>query len=89
MSELEKKNDIKELMELVEALRLVAMPVISMIKGKKFDLSALVKIAVEFEKLKDGWEGLSDLPSEIADIDEEEAALLVAKIFSIIREVRA
>lgn len=83
---------IKEITELAEGLKLVAGAYKEVSADGKVDLSdigVLVKLMPNVQKLVDAVQGLDKIPAEIKDLEEGEAALLLAQVYAILRTVKA
>lgn len=83
--------DIKETSEFLEALKVAAVAIAKIAKDKKVnaeDLPVLIELATEFETLVSGLSGLSEVPTELKDLDEAEVIALISKIYSIAKAVK-
>lgn len=88
----EKVVDIKETKELLSALEVAAIAIAKIAKDKKVnaeDLPVLIELATEFETLVSGFSGLSEIPTELKDLDEAEVIALISKLYSIAKAVKA
>lgn len=83
--------DIKESKELLDGLKLLAKA------GKKIaadgkvgldDLSHLIDLSKDLDKLVASFKGLDKLDDELKDLDEAEIMELVSKMFSIFKEIK-
>jgi len=83
--------DIKETLEVLEALKTV-----SVIGAKTFkdgvqisDLKALVELGQNFDVFKAALNNIDLVDDEIKDLDAQEASQLLTKLFDIISAVKA
>ena len=86
----ELKNEtvgISEVMEALVAIDIVATGGAKIAADKKIDLSDiehLVGIVKEYNKIKDGVDGIEKALPELKDLDQTEAAMIIAKVFAMI-----
>lgn len=88
---MEKKNDIKEIMEILDVVELLAVSGGKVAADGKVgvdDLGVLVSLLSEAGKFADAFTNLKDIPSEAKDLDEEELVALALKVFGIVRKVK-
>lgn len=89
--QVETKNDIKETLELLEALKLLAVTGARIAEDKKVDLNDLkhlVDMAKKMDVLVEGFKGVKDIPTEFKDLNQIEVMEIVAKVFEIVKEVK-
>lgn len=81
---------IKEISELLEALKLLAS------SGKKIakdglgieDLGELISLSKDLDKLLEGFKDISEIDDEIKDLDEAEMVILISKLYGIVKEIK-
>ena len=84
----ELKNEtvgISEVMEALVAIDIVATGGAKIAADKKIDLSDiehLVGIVKEYNKIKDGVDGIEKALPELKYLDQTEAAMIIAKVFA-------
>lgn len=88
---MEEKKGIKELMELLEAIEIVGVPAVRLAKNFSINLliSELVALGMKFDEIKDGIAAVKEIVGEVKDIDEEEAIAVIAKIYAVIKAIKA
>lgn len=87
----EEKQDIKELMELLKAIEVIAVGAAKVAKDKKIlpdDLLVLIDLMKQVDTFKDAFSGLKELPAEVKDLDETEIAQLIMAVFGIVKSVK-
>ena len=87
-----KEVTIKEIMELMKAIEVIAVAGSKVAKDKKIgadDLLVLIDLMKEIEVLKDGFTGLGELPKEAKNLEKEEMVEIVMGVFSIVEKVKA
>lgn len=86
-----KKEDIKEIMEVLEAGQLVSVSCVKVFKDGKVnfdDLPVVFDLLKQFKVIMDAIEGIKEIPSEIQDIDEREAARIGLKVYQIMAAIK-
>jgi len=87
----ENKKDIKEILELLDAIKLLSVNFAIAFKDDKIgldDLPILLNFLKEIKVIIDGAKGIEEIPSEIKDLDKEEIIRLGSKVYEIIRSVK-
>lgn len=86
------KKGTKEIIEVLEGMKSVAL------FGKKVgadgkvdlkDIPALVELAQNSKSISDAVENLNEVPSEIKDLDGEEAKAILAKLLEVLASIKA
>lgn len=83
--------EIKETLEVLEAVEAVALVGAKVFEDGKLtvsDFTKLVDLAKCFNVLKDAVEGIGGVDDELKDLDEAEVETLVKKIFEISRTIK-
>jgi len=89
---MEVKSGVKEMLELVEGVKEMAIIAKLMMKDKKVsfeDLHFLPQLLEKQEVLLKAFSGLSQLDDELKDIDVQEAMLVMEALISAAKEVEA
>lgn len=88
MSE-EEKRGIKETLELVSALGLIATTAKKIAKDGLGvdDLVHLVDLGKQFDVLMDGFKDLDVLAEEIKDLDQDEVIQIIGALYSVVSKV--
>ena len=84
--------EIKELMELLDAIEIVAGTAKQVMADGKVnldDLPAAMALLPQASKLVEAFKGLEALPAEIKDIREDEAIAIVKKLYAIGAKIEA
>jgi hypothetical protein len=84
------KISIKETKELLVALGLVAVAARKIGKDKKIsidDISALIDLSKDMDKLAEGVQGAGEIPSELGDLDESEVMEIIAGLYKISKDI--
>lgn len=79
--------DIKETLEVLDGLKVLAVTGKEVLADGKInlaDLGKLSQLASDFGTLKDAIEGINDVDDELKDLDSSEAQQIVAKVFEIV-----
>lgn len=82
----EEKHGLKEMNELFDALDVIAEFVGGVWADKKVsfdDIDDLVSMATKFDKLKDGFEGLSGAKNELGDLEKAEMLALLGRAWAV------
>ena len=82
---------IKELSEALDALKSLAVTGAKVGKDGKIgadDLAHLVEFLQNIDVVIAGFKGIGDIKLEVKDLKEDEVLVLVAKVFSIIKEIK-
>lgn len=85
------KADIKETMELLESLEILAVAGAKIAKDGKLspsDLTVIYNLLMEASKISDGFKGLKQLPVEVKDLEAQEIESIISKTFVIINAVK-
>ncbi len=84
-------TDVKEILEVLEAVKLVAIPVKAALKDgiDVSDLPKLLEIIEKYKVIIAAVDNISEVVEEVKDIDTTEAAIIVAKVIEIIKELKA
>lgn len=82
--------DIKNIIEVLEAVKLVGVPAKAALKDgiELSDLAKLIEVVKHFEVLVAAVEGALEIPEEIKDLKSEEMVIIVAKVFEIIKAIK-
>lgn len=83
---------IKETLELLEALKLLALKASEVLEDGKVnlkDLPSLFDLVKKASQLKTGVDGAELVAKEVKDLSQEEAALLLAKVYEIVSAIKA
>lgn len=84
-------NGIKETLELLESLEILAVSGAKIAKDGKLmpsDLTVIYDLLLQSGKLSEGFKGLNSLPVEIKDLNSEEIESIISKTFVIINSVK-
>jgi len=83
------EKGIKEIGELIDGLTLIGEQAKKISKGGigVDDIAHLVKIAQEFETLKEAFSGLKEAGEEIKDLDQAEIIAIIGKLYEMIKKV--
>ena len=80
------ETGIKELKEVIEAIESLALDAIAALKdGIGFD--DITVFTNNFDKIKVAYEGFSDIPAEIKDLDKNEITELIASRIAFVYKV--
>lgn len=85
-------KDIKNLLELLTAVELLAVTGAKVAKDKqvnKDDLVHIVALAKNFELIANAVKDVDQLDEELSDLDEAELIAVVSKLFMIVKSVKA
>ena len=85
-------KDIKNLLELLTAVELLAVTGAKVAKDKevnKDDLVHVVTLAKNFELIANAVKDVDQLDEELKDLDEAELIAIVSKLFMIVKAVKA
>lgn len=85
-------KDIKNLLELLTAVELLAVTGAKVAKDKevnKDDLVHVVALAKNFELIANAVKDVDQLDEEMKDLDEAELIAIVSKLFMIVKAVKA
>jgi len=83
--------NIKETLELLNALQIAGVAVAKIAKDGKVnaeDLPVLLSLSMDFSKLVDGFSGAGEIPEELKDLDEAEVMAIISKLFVIGKAVK-
>lgn len=86
------KKGIKEILEMLEGMKVLAALGKSMAADGKINLADLPQLVVlvnNFGVLSAAINGMGELPAEAKDMDKEEAKQIVDKVFEIIEALKA
>jgi histidyl-tRNA synthetase len=85
-----KELGIQETMEILDGLKLLGVDAAKIAKNglNWSDLQHLVHIAQEFDTIKDAVQDADQALPELKDISEEEAIIIVAKVFEIVKALK-
>ena len=88
---MEENQSIDQLMELLEAIKLLATTGVKVAYSFSTAtvISELITLGMNFEGIKKAFTDLDKIPSEMADLTEEEVVSIVSKIFEIINAIKA
>ena len=84
--------DVKNIVEVVEALELIGVTAKSVMKDGKVDLTDLphaMSLISQANKIVVAVEGIDQVIPEAKDLDGEEAKLILEKVLSAIKAVKA
>lgn len=85
-------KDIKNLLELLTAVELLAVTGAKVAKDKevnKEDLVHIIALAKNFELITNAVKDVDQLDEEMKDLDEAELIAIVSKLFMIVKAVKA
>lgn len=85
-------KDIKNLLELLTAVELLAVTGAKVAKDKevnKEDLVHIIALAKNFELITNAVKDVDQLDEELSDLDEAELIAVVSKLFMIVKAVKA
>jgi len=85
------KKDIKEILEILAGLRVLGTAAAGILGDGKLgvsDIEKFITLAKEFDVLKSAIEDAGEAVREAKDIDQAEAAVLVASVFSLISSIK-
>ena len=86
------EKSIKETLELLKALGLVAVTVKKIAADGKVnvdDLSSLIELGSKMSVLADGVSGAGDIISELKDLDQAEVLAIINELYKISGEINA
>jgi hypothetical protein len=85
-----KTYDVKELLEVLIALDLVAVQLVKALKDgiQITDLQYLLPILKDIAKVVEAVKGVKEIPAEIKDLDIAEATELFNKVLAIIKDCK-
>ena len=84
-------NGIKETLELMDSLEIIAVAGAKIAKDGKLspsDLTIVYDLLLKSAKISEGFKGINKLPAEIKDLDAEEIESIISKTFVIINSVK-
>jgi len=84
-------NGIKETLELMDSLEIIAVAGAKIAKDGKLspsDLTIVYDLLLKSSKIAEGFKGINKLPAEIKDLDAEEIESIISKTFVIINSVK-
>lgn len=84
-------ESIKETLELLESLEVLAVAGAKIAKDGKLspsDLTVIYDLLMKSSKLSDGFKGLKQLPNEVKGLDAQEIEQIISKTFVIINAVK-
>lgn len=85
------KKGIKEMMEVIAAVEVLAVAVKKVMKDGKVDLSdaaVLVELGAQFPAFAAAVEGIKEIPAEVKEIDAQEALEIVGKLYAVAKKVQ-
>jgi hypothetical protein len=85
-------KDTKEIVELIKALKEIALLVKLVLKDGKVDMADMSVLGVLLAKqavFVEGFTGLSELPGEVKDLSLDEALAVVTALVEAAKEVKA
>lgn len=84
-------KDIKNIIEVLEAIKAGAIPVKSALKDglDASDLGKLLDLVKSYQIFLDAVEGIADIDEEIKDLESAEAVIIASKVFEIIKAIKA
>jgi len=88
---MEEEKSIKEILELLEALKLLGVTIAEASKDG-FDLgdfSKVLDLVKDYQVLLEGFKGLGDIGGEFKDLKIDEALIIGEKTFEIYKAIRA
>lgn len=91
MSEEKQELSIKETLEVLDGLEVLAVAGVAISADGKIgvdDLKYLVDVAKKFNVIQEAVKDADLALKEIGDLDEGEAAQIIAKVFSIVKSVK-
>jgi hypothetical protein len=84
-------NGIKETLELLDSLEIIAVAGAKIAKDGKLspsDLTIVYDLLLKSPKIAEGFKGINKLSAEIKDLDAEEIESIISKTFVIINSVK-
>ena len=84
-------KDIKNIIEVLEAIKAGAIPVKEALKDglDASDLGKLLDLIKNYQIFLDAVEGIADIDEEIKDLESAEAVIIASKVFEIIKAIKA
>ena len=85
------KEDIKETKEMLDALELIVLSCVKIMKDGKIridDLKIFFDLLKDIDKIKDGFVGIKEIPKEVKDIDEQELIEIGLAVYKIVEKVK-
>lgn len=82
----------KETMEFLEGVKVLVVTAKAVFKDGKVsldDLPVAMQLLQDFPKLNAAVQGLGDVPAEFKSLSQEDAQLLLAKLFEVINAAKA
>lgn len=82
---------IKETLEVLEGFKAVAVPVkVALKDGLQItDLAQALEVIKKYEVILAAVEGAGDVVAEAKDLDAAESTIIVAKLFEVIKDIKA
>lgn len=83
-------KDVKNIIEVLEAIKILAVPTKQALKEgvDVSDLSKLLDIIKQYQKLIDAVDNIADIVEEAKDIDSQEAVQVVLKAFEVVKAIK-
>lgn len=85
------KKSVKEMMEVIAAVEVVAVAIKKVMKDGKVDLqdaAVAIELGAQFPVLAAAVQGLGEIPAEVQEIDAQEAIEIVGKLYAIAKKVQ-
>lgn len=85
------KHDIKEILELLKAIEVLAVSGAKIAKDGKIgidDLGVLIGLMRQLPDLQAGFKGVKAIPNELSDLEQQETKLIVEQVFSMLGHVK-
>ena len=83
------KKGLKEFKELIDGLELLAVQAKKIADGGigAEDIIHMVKLAQEFEVLREAFKGFGELKEEMKDLDQSEVIEIVGELYGLVKAV--
>lgn len=85
------EKSIKECLELLEGIKILAVETKKVLADGKVDLAdlpVLMTLLTQFSKLSAAVEGIDQIPAEAKDLSSEEITALVDKVLEIVKVIK-
>lgn len=83
--------DLKESMELANALNIILRTILSALADGRIDLwdiKSLIPLITEFDEILKGFKGIYLIPDELKDLTEEELRVLASQFFPVLKALK-
>jgi hypothetical protein len=84
-------KDIKNIIEVLEAIKCAAIPVKEALKDglDVADLGKALDLIKNYQVFLDAVEGVGEIGEEINDLESPEAIMIASKVFEIVKAIKA